>query len=221
MSYPAASNPSAISALACSKRLLSARFLTFSIRNALGCTMRTASMNRNTIAPRGSSGSILPATGHDWHGGPPMMQSTRPRNSDSVSRSKTISPSCMASAPSGRLSRHASAASRSNSFAHMHSNPALSNPTSSPPAPENRETVVSFLESLDMFDISPVDVQIFVSPIVQFPCDGHWQILTGIRGCTDIAPSSLHGGRGDIMRWDESGYRLRFTIRYSSARSMP
>ena len=113
------------------------------------------------------------ATDHDWHGGPPMMQSTRPRNSGSVSRSETISPSCMASASSGRLSLHASAASRSNSFAHMHSNPALSNPTSSPPAPENRETVVSFLESLAMFDISPVDVRIFVSPTVQFPCDGH------------------------------------------------
>ena len=42
-------------------------------------------------------------------------------------------------------------------------------------------TVVSFLESFAMFDISPIDISISVSPTVQFPCDGHRQILTGNR----------------------------------------
>lgn len=63
--------------------------------------------------------------------------------------------------------------------------------------PESDGDEGSFLESLAIFDISPVDVSVFASPIVQFPCDGHGQILMGNRGCTKIAPL-LYTGDGAI-----------------------
>ena len=122
--------------------------LTFSKRNALGCTLRTTSTYDSNKLPLLSSFPAAPPARRAeaekvWQGGPPIIISILSGNMEksivvmSCSATTNFSGSVLP-----RFCRRVSQQSWSKSVANNISKPACSKPMSSPPPPENRLNVL-------------------------------------------------------------------------------